>query len=47
MSNQCKICKMKFTEDRRLQIHMKTHRGKKKEKKSVIDFDAPRFDQVM
>lgn len=46
---KCKICNMEFTEERRLNIHSKTHENKKsKKQKSVMpDFNKPDFSQVM
>ena len=40
---------MKFRELIRLKRHMNVHNKTKakKEKKGVVDFEAPRFDQVM
>lgn len=45
---QCPICKSKFTEQIRLERHMKVHQNKKRKVKEVKgDFEGPRFDQVM
>jgi hypothetical protein len=46
------LCGLKFTEEKRLKIHFKTHEKKeaknKKQKRRVIaDFDKPDFSQVM
>jgi len=48
MSFKCKKCDMKFEEERRLLIHMKTHMNKKskKLKKGMPDFEKPDFSQV-
>ncbi len=52
MMFQCSLCGLKFTEEKRLKIHFKTHEKKeaknKKQKKRVIaDFEKPDFSQVM
>lgn len=46
---KCNVCGMNFDEERRLKIHMKTHENKKPKNKlkGTMDFEAPRFDQVM
>ena len=46
---QCPNCEMKFEEERRLEIHSKTHKNKKqkRQKKQMPDFDKPDFSQVM
>lgn len=40
---------MKFTDEIRLERHMKTHFNKKAKKPKLVqgDFEGPRFDQVM
>ena len=52
MMFQCSLCGLKFTEEKRLKIHFKTHEKKeaknKKQKRSVMaDFEKPDFSQVM
>jgi len=44
----CEICDMKFSEEKRLKIHCKTHQGKKpkKQKNKMPDFEKPDFSQV-
>ena len=49
---QCSLCGLKFTEEKRLKIHFKTH--EKREAKDKIqkrtqtpDFEKPDFSQVM
>ncbi len=46
---ECKICGMKFRELIRLKRHINVHNKKKRQKewKGTMDFEAPRFDQVM
>lgn len=46
---QCNICKMKFDEQRRLDIHYKTHKNKKpkSQESKLPDFEKPDFSQVM
>lgn len=46
---QCPKCEMKFDEQRRLEIHYKTHKNKKpkQQKNKTPDFDKPDFSQVM
>jgi hypothetical protein len=50
---KCKICGMNFNDERKLEIHSKTHKNKKpKQQKSkgmgmMGDFDKPDFSQVM
>ncbi len=50
---QCSECGMKFTDEKRLEIHSKVHKkrelkGKKtKRTASKPDFDKPDFSQVM
>lgn len=47
--NACKICGMQFRELIRLKRHVNVHAKKKKKKELIktMDFEAPRFDQVM
>ena len=46
---KCSNCDMTFVEQRRLEIHSKTHKNKKpkKQKNKMPDFDKPDFSQVM
>ena len=46
---KCKICGMNFNDERKLEIHSKTHKNKKpkKQKSTGPDFDKPDFSQVM
>jgi len=46
---ECDKCDMKFEEEKRLEIHRKTHENKKpkKQKTGMPDFDKPDFSQVM
>ena len=48
----CLICGLKFAEERRLEIHGKTHeknktKNKTKGKTNMPDFEKPDFSQVM
>jgi len=49
---QCSICGSKFTEVKRLKIHLKTHekkhsKNKSQKKTGILDFEKPDFSQVM
>ena len=49
---QCSICGLKFTEEKRLNIHRKTHeksnaKNKTHKKTDMPDFEKPDFSQVM
>ena len=49
---QCSICSLKFVEEKRLNIHHKTHeknkaKNKMKKRKDMPDFEKPDFSQVM
>ena len=49
---QCSICSLKFTEEKRLNIHYKTHEKRKAKNKTQKvttkpDFEKPDFSQVM
>ena len=45
----CLECNMKFDSQKRLEIHCKTHAGKKpkRQKQTMPDFNKPDFSQVM
>ena len=48
----CSICGSKFTEEKRLNVHQKTHeKSKRKDKRNKIsnkpDFEKPDFSHVM
>ncbi|MCH9658750.1 hypothetical protein K0U27_08715 [archaeon] len=49
---QCLICGLKFEEEKRLDIHNKTHekskaKNKPKRRTDMPDFEKPDFSQVM
>jgi len=49
---QCVVCGLKFEEEKRLEIHSKTHekskaKNKTKRGKEMPDFEKPDFTQVM
>jgi len=49
---QCSICGLKFGEEKRLDIHSKTHERSKAKNKTqkrtdMPDFEKPDFSQVM
>ncbi|MDH3822994.1 MAG: hypothetical protein OES19_04585 [Nitrosopumilus sp.] len=49
---QCSICGLKFVEEKRLNIHCKTHekrktKNKKQKGTGTPDFEKPDFSQVM
>jgi hypothetical protein len=49
---QCSICGLKFVEEKRLNIHRKTHEKRKEKNKArremgKPDFEKPDFSQVM
>ncbi len=49
---QCPVCGSKFTEEKRLRIHFKTHekrdaKNKIQKKTKLPDFEKPDFSHVM
>ena len=49
---QCSTCGLKFVEEKRLDIHYKTHEKRKTKNKArkikeIPDFEKPDFSQVM
>ena len=52
MMFQCSLCGLKFTKEKRLKIHFKTHEKKEMKNKIpkrgvTVDFEKPDFSQVM